>query len=278
MALTPAYAKMFADEFFLNYQATRKLRTTVMEIHGLIGDSYKSKVLDEVALNTIGLGGDDIPASPIVATAPEMTPADYALKLRISLQETKRINADVISRYVRSHTKAMGRREDQFVIDALESDTVKTVAVGTTNMTLTKFEAAMESLGNDEINSADNQMYIVMHQNQYTALLKDDNFTSGDFVVDRTLNLAGYRATFLGVRIVVLGNRALEGGLPKTGNNRTCFMYAQDAVELGYWIDPMVNITNEQENLRISTVSALTAGAMVSRPDGSVSIVCDETK
>ena len=172
----------------------------------------------------------------------------------------------------------MGRREDQFVIDALLADTVQTVVVGTTNMTLTKFEAAMEELGNHEINSSDNQLYIVMHQNQYTALLKDTNFTSGDFVVERTLDIQGYRATFLGVRIVVLGDRSIEGGLPKTGNDRTCFMYAQDAVELGYWIDPMVNITNEEENLRISTVSALTAAAMVSRPDGSVSIVCDETK
>ena len=43
MSLTPVYEQMFAKRFKNDYQASGKLRGTILEIHGVKGDAYKSK-------------------------------------------------------------------------------------------------------------------------------------------------------------------------------------------------------------------------------------------
>lgn len=276
MALSAAYSQMFADMFKLDYQAKGRLRMTVNHVTDIVGSSWKDKVFDEIALQSIGLGGDDIPASSIVATAPSMSPSDYAAKLRISDQEAARINADAVSKYVDTLSRAVERREDQFVIDAFVAGVTNSVAVGTTNLTTVKFKAALKTLGVYEINSEDNELYCVMHANNYDGLLRDNLFTSADYVKE-TSDIRGYKGTYLGVKLIVLGDRTLEGGLPKAGNNRSCFMYDRNSTTLGYWVSPKLVTEYQSTNFRTEVAAALTAGAVTSLSNGVVEIVCDET-
>lgn len=279
MSLSPVYSQMFADRFVEDYQASRKLANTVQELHGLVGDAYKLKITDAVDMNLHGAYGADIPAKAIGTSAPTITFKDYDLKLVLDHFESLNINANVITTYSRSHALAMGRREDQFVIDAVVADATKSVPVGTTNLTVDKLIEAKKELGLDEVMGT---IHIVIHQNNLASLLKDSSNLVGNVDFNQVKALVtGEVDRFMGMQFHVLGDRTFDGvaaGLPKTGDNRTCIVYATEAVTMGYRLDPRVSITEVQENFRVETLSVLSAGAIVGRPKGVVTIICDETK
>lgn len=273
MALTAAYSQMFAPSFKANYQASGKLRGTCMELHNLVGDSYKMKFMAQVAMDERTAYGADIPSKDPTATAPSISFTDYQLKLSIDEREQQNINASIINAYTQTHAKAMGRREDQFIIDAVVADATKTVAVGTTNLTLTKLLEAQELLGQDEV---DDEIHIVAHFNNVMSLLSDEKVSSSDYNTVKTLMDARI-GSYAGFTWHIVGNRTNEGGLPKTGNNRTVIAYATNAVALGYRQDPTIRVVDVPNNIRTETISFMTAGAKVGDANGVVTIICDES-
>lgn len=274
MALSATYSQQFADFFQINYQAMGRLRDSVMSLHGLVGDAYKMKYMAAVSMDQHGAYGSDIPAKNVTSTAPVISFTDYELKLAIDQFEQLNMNASVLQGYARLHAAAIGRREDQFIIDAVVADATKSVAVGTTNLTVDKLREARAKLGLDEV---EGELHIVIHQNNLDSLLGEVETTSSDYNTVKTL-VRGEVDSFMGFKFHVIGNRTLEGGLPKVGDNRTCIAYAKEAVTMGYRMDPNVKVVDVPENLRVETLSSFSAGAKVGDANGVVTIICDETK
>lgn len=272
MSLSPVYSQMFADKFKSDYQAVGKLRGSVLELHGLRGDAYKSKVIEQASMDKHGAFGADIPAKAPSVDAPLMTFENYELKLVIDNFEDLDINTSILNGYSMTHAKAIGRREDQFIIDSVVANAVKEVPVAGTNLTKDKLIQSRKLLGDDEV---DENLHIVIQQSQLASLLSDPEITSTDYNSVRLL-MTGEIDTFMGYKFHVLGNRAEEGGLPKTGDDRTCIAYAMEAVELGFRKDPTVSMTTVEENFRVETLSVMSAGALVNRPKGTVKIICNE--
>jgi hypothetical protein len=279
MALSPVYVQQFADRFVEDYQANRKLANTVQEIHGVVGDAYKLKVSEAVDMSKHGAYGSDIAATDVNTTAPTVSFSDFDLKLVLDHFESLNINANVITTYSKLHGMAIGRREDQYVIDAVVADATKSVPVGTTNLTIDKLIAARKELGLDEVMGT---IHIAIHQNNLESLLKDSSNLIGNYYYNDVRALVtGQVEYFMGMKFHVLGNRTINGvaaGLPKTGDNRTCIVYAEEAVTLAYRLDPRVQMTEVEQNFRVETLSVLSAGAKVGRPKGVCTIICDETK
>lgn len=269
------YSQMFEDMFMLNFQASGRLRGTTRELHGLVGDAFKMKYGASVSMDQHGAYNADIPIKNQTVSAPTITFEDYELKLAIDQFEQLNFNADALNLYARSHAKAIGRRVDQFIIDAVVAGATKSVAVGTTNLTFAKLREARALLGQDEV---DGVLHIAAHWNNIESLLNETKVTSTDFVTQKVINGGTMDGqTYLGFIFHQLGDRADEGGLPKSGDDRTVIAWSEDAITLGFRMDPKVTMTDVPENLRVETLSSMSAGAKVGDANGVVSIICDET-
>ena len=244
-----------------------------MTLHGLVGDAYKMKYLAAASMDQHGSYGSDIPAKNVSSTAPSISFKDYELKLAIDQFEQLNMNASILEAYAQTHAKAIGRREDQIIIDALNADATKEVAVGTTNLSLAKLLDAKSRLGEDEV---DEDLHIIIHVNNLKALLDDPEVTSADYNNVRAL-VNGELNSYVGFQFHTIGDRADEGGLPKAGDNRSCFAFSKSAVTMGYRMDPNVKVVDVPNNLRVETLSSFSAGAKVGDANGVVKILCDES-
>lgn len=273
------YSQMFEDMFMLNYQAAGRLRGITREIHGVVGDAYKLKVIDEVSMTQAGSQGSNIPRTNVTTTAPTITFADYQLKLTIGEFDQLNFNASALEAYSRSHARALGRREDQFVIDAGTDAAVVTQSVATNNLNLTteKLRETRALLGANEADSE--EMYLICHWNNMESLLQETEYTSAMFNMAKPLVNPDPNGEdpFVGFKIIVLGNRAGEGGLPLDGSGvRTCFAFSRDAITLAYRMDPTTRMVPVPQDARIETLSLLSAGAVVGMPKGAVRVLCQE--
>jgi len=273
---TNAYSQMFADMFRLRYQAAGRLRGTVEELHGLVGDAYKFKFMDQVAMQQHGAYGSDIPSSSVTVTAPTISFLDYELKLSIDEFDQLNFNASALQGYAQTHAKALGRREDQFIIDALASGTTQQVAAGGTNMTVEKLRDARAQLGANEADEGD--LYCVMHWNNMESLLGQTEYTSSLFNMAKPLvDPQGDDGPFAGFKIIVIGTRANEGGLPLNAGIRSTFAFNKSSAALGYRMDPQTRMVPIEWQARTETLSLMSAGAVVTDANGSVEILCDES-
>jgi len=272
-----AYSQMFADLFLQKYQANGKLRGTVRELHGLVGDAYKLKYMDKGSMVQHTANGSNIPAGSTTVTAPSITFSDFEMKDVVDRFDQLNFNASALPGLAEKHAKAIARREDQFIIDAcINSGTTKTVAAGGENMTVEKLRDARRQLGLDEI---DDDMFLLMHWNNLDSLLAQTEYTSSIFNDAKPLvDPGGKDGPFAGFKIIPLGNRSGEGGLPIDGSNiRSCFVYARSAITMGYRLDAETQMVPVPQNLRTEVVSALSAGAVTGDANGVVKISCDES-
>ena len=273
---TSAYSQMFADMFRLQYQAGSRLRGTVMELHGLVGDAYKFKYMNQVAMQQHGAYGADIPARAGTVTAPSISFEDYDLKLSIDEFDQLNFNASALQGYAQTHAKALGRREDQFIINALVAGTTNQIASGGTNMSVEKLREARAILGQNEADEGD--LYCVMHWLDMEALLAQTEYTSSLFNMAKPLvDPQGDEGPFAGFKIIAIGDRTLEGGLPLTAGVRSTFAFNKNAAAVGYRLDPQTRMVPIEWQARTETLSLMSAGAVVTDVKGSVEILCDES-
>lgn len=273
------FSQMFQDMFLIRYQAVGRLRGTVREMHGLVGDAYKLKYMDQIEMSQHGAFNADIPRTNVTTTAPTISFTDWDLKTSIDEFEQLNFNASALQGFAEVHADAIGRREDQFIIDALAAGVTagKSIADGGTNMTMEKLRTAYKLLADDEVDGQD--MYLIMGSAQHDSLLGETEYSSALFNAAKPLvnpGLNGYVGKFMGFNLIVLGNRP-EGGLPVAGNIRDCFVYARTSTTMGYRKDPETRMIPEEWQARTVALSLLSAGATVGDDRGVVKISCDET-
>lgn len=139
--------------------------------------------------------------------------------------------------------KAIGRREDQLIIDAIDaaSSLAGTVDedLGGTNSPLnaTKIRRAKAKLFARQVSQTDH--YFLMNAAGMEGLLAETEVTSSDYQTVKMLvdgSLADKKA--FGFSFVVIENR-VEGGLPSISTNiQQCFAYDKAAVGLATAIEP----------------------------------------
>lgn len=271
------FSQMFADMFLLRYQAVGRLRGTVRELHGLVGDAYKLKYMDKIQMQKHGAFNADIPRTNVTTTAPSISFDDYELKTSIDEFEQLNFNADALRGFAMDHADAIGRREDQFIIDALSSGATKSVAAGGDNMTVEKLREAYKLLADDEVDG--DEMYLIMGSDQHQSLMGETEYTSSIFNAAKPLvnpGIAGLVGEFMGFNLIILGDRP-EGGLPVASSVRECFAFAKNSTTLGYRMDPQTRMIPVEHEARTETLSLVSAGAVVGDARGVVKISCDES-
>ena len=278
ISLSNAFVTLFDAEVKQAYQGKAMLVPAVRQRRGVEGSTVKfPKVGRGVA--TIRVPQTDVTPLNVGFSSVTLTLADYNAAEYSDIFSQAKVNFDERQELVQVVAGAMGRRQDQMVLDALTaSSTSLTVAnsIGgsNTNMNVAKLREAKRLL--DKGNVPPDGRNILIHANGLANLLSETSVTSSDFNSVKAL-VQGDIDTFLGFKFHVLGDRS-EGGLAIDASlDRTCFAFHKDAVGYGEGIAMRTEINYIAEKTSWLVNEVFSAGAVAIDDEGIVKITCRET-
>lgn len=278
ISLSNAFVTLFDAEVKQAYQGKAMLVPAVRQRRGVEGSTVKfPKVGKGVA--TVRVPQTDITPLNVGFSSVTLTLSDYNAAEYSDIFSQAKVNFDERQELVQVVAGAMGRRQDQMILDALNaSSTSLTVAnsIGgaTTNMNIAKLREAKRLM--DKNNVPPDGRNIIIHGNGLANLLSETSVTSSDFNSVKAL-VQGELNTFLGFTFHVLGDRS-EGGLPIDGSlDRTCYAFHKDAVGYGEGIAMRTEINYIAEKTSWLVNEVFSAGAVAIDDEGIVKITCRET-
>lgn len=278
ISLSNAFVTLFDAEVKQAYQGKAMLVPAVRQRRGVEGSTVKfPKVGRGVA--TVRVPQTDVTPLNVGFSSVTLTLADFNAAEYSDIFSQAKVNFDERQELVQVVAGAMGRRQDQMILDALSgSSTSLTVAnsIGgsTTNMNIAKLREAKRLL--DKGNVPPDGRHIIIHANGLSNLLSETSVTSSDFNSVKAL-VQGEINTYLGFTFHVLGDRS-EGGLPIDGSlDRTCYAFHKDAVGYGEGIAMRTEINYIAEKTSWLVNEVFSAGAIAIDDEGIVKITCRET-
>lgn len=279
--LTQSQIQQFDDMVKHAYtQQGNMLRKTVRVKTGVVGSEYKFPTMGK------GIATARIPQTDVVpmnisharksATLTDWNAPEYT---DIFDQATNNVQEQRELGYVISG--AIGRREDQLVLDALDAaSTSLTVGVnvgGTgTNLNTAKCRLAKARLDRKGVPMQDR--YAVVHANGMYGLLGDSDANTFDKNAIKAL-VDGEIQRWLGFNFITMDDRD-EGGLPLSTNTRTNYFYhggVRGALGLAIGVDQRTEVNYIAEKTSWLANGLFKAGAVAIDPEGIVEVSTDET-
>jgi hypothetical protein len=278
IGLSNAFVTLFDAEVKQAYQAKAQLVGAVRQRRGVEGSTAKfpkaGKGVATLRVPQTDVTPLNVDFSQVTATMEDWNAAEYS---DIFMQQ--KVNFDERQELVQVVANAIGRRQDQLILDALNATsgvgTVLTSVGGAdTNLNLEKLLAAKKEMDKNNVPPTDRHM--IIHANNLSALLGETEVTSSDFASVKAL-VNGEINTFLGFTFHVLGDRA-EGGLPlAAGDVRTCWAFHKDAVGYAEGMGPKTEINYVPEKTSFLVNAMFSAGAVGIDAEGIVKVSADET-
>jgi len=267
-------SKEFDRDVKQAYQQMGMLRDCVTRRTNVIGDTYNFRKMGKGLANQkstsdlvtpMDIEHELIPCTLTNWNAPEYT----------DIFDQKTVNFDEKMELVKAIAGALGRREDQLSIDAMNSatSTIPVIPAGGDGLTLDKIVAASTSLTDKGVPTSDR--YIAISTAALEDLLLDDKIPDQDYNTVRLL-MSGTIDTFMGFKWKTIETRE-EGGLPKTGNVRTCFAWHKAAIGTAVGMDMRTDVNWIAERTSWLCNGMMKAGSVVRDTDGFVKINVDET-
>lgn len=278
VSLSNAFVTLFDAEVKQAYQGKAQLVGAVRSRRGVEGSTVKfPKVGAGVATPRV----PQTDVTPINASFSQvtLTLADWNAAEYSDIFSQAKVNFDERQELVQVVAAAMGRRQDQMIIDALTaSSTSLTVSndIGgsDTNLNVAKLREAKRLLDKGNVDPGDR--HIVIHANSLSSLLSETAVTSSDFNSVKAL-VQGDINTFLGFTFHVMGDRS-EGGLAIDGSNdRTVWAFHKSAIGYGEGIGMRTEINYIPEKTSWLVNEVFSAGAIAIDAAGIVQITCRES-
>lgn len=278
VSISNAFVTLFDTEVKQAYQADAVLRNTVRLRTGVTASTHKfPKIGSGVA--QVRVPQTDVSPLNVTYSQATVTLTDYIAAEYSDIFNQAKVNFDERQELVQVVAKAIGRRSDQMIIDALSgSGTSLTVAnsIGgaTTNMNMAKLREAQRLMNANNVPMEDR--FIVMHASQLSNLLSETQVTSSDFNSVKAL-VQGEINTFMGFTFNVIGDRA-EGGLTGGGSgaDRVVYAYHKMAVGMAESMSVRSEINYIPEKTSWLVASMFSAGAIAIDAGGIVAITCRE--
>jgi len=285
--LTNAAITEFDSMVKHEYSAHGKLRSTVTLRTGVVGEAYKFTRMGSGVANQKASQADvtpmDITHARQTATMENWNAPEYT-----DIFDAATVNFDEKAELAKTIAKALGRREDQLIIDAMaggtysatpavgDADTGYLIAAGAANLTPDKLrEAALAGLTDRNVDDMDRTLAVTASGVQ--SLLADAEVTSSDFVTLKAL-VGGTldQATYMGFKICILGSR-LEGGLPAAGNVIDAFAYHKDAIGYAVNLDMQTRIDWVPQKTSWLACGVMKCGAVIRENAGIVKVQYDQS-
>lgn len=282
--LTNAAVIEFDNEVKHVYQGMKTLRNTVSLRTGVVGESYKFTRMGKGLANQKATQADvtpmDIAHARQTATmenwnAPEYT--DIFDQAEVNFEEKQELAMTIAG--------AIGRREDQLIIDACNAvtfaatndgnaDTGRILDISATrNFDFEVVRQAAQHL--NEIECENSNRHFVIQAGVLNELLSVAQVSSSDYVSVKAL-MNGELDTWMGFKWHVIGERA-EGGLPGVTGDEIAFAYHSSALGLAIGLDMRTTIDWVPVKTSWLANGIFKAGAVSREPQGIVKVVYDET-
>ena len=225
--------KAYHQQWIIEYQARKNLSNTTRVQTGVVGGSYDWPRVGPVAMTERSAS-----QSPIPTTDQDyqqiVTPfKNYDLLLATDLFDQAKINVSDRQQQAQQSTAAVGRQEDQILINVLDaaSSGHSTIAAGGTNLPINKIIDGVGLLNESSVPFA--TRYLIVGPKQINSLVRQERAVSADFSNVKPL-MTGMIEGYMGVNIIMVPDQFINGikvyGLPKTGDVRTCLMWQQSAI------------------------------------------------
>ena len=282
--LSNAAVQEFDSEVKHEYQGTKTLRECVTVRTGVVGDAYKFTRMGKGLANQKATQADvtpmDITHGRQTANLENWNAPEYT-----DIFDQAEVNFDEKSELATTIAKAIGRREDQLIIDAMEAvtyaatndsnpDTGRVFDIsGTRNFDLASIRSAKGHL--DDIEADSDDRFIVVRAQALQKLLEDTTVTSSDFNSVKAL-VNGELDTFLGFKFKVIGTRT-EGGLPGVAADREAYAWHKSAIGLAIGMDMHTTIDWVAQKTSWLANGMFKAGAVAREAQGIVKIQYNET-
>lgn len=259
------------------YQDMRKLRETVRIKSGVVGSTHRFPKLGA------GLATQRVPQTDVVpmnlqhtnatATLEDWNAAEYT-----DVFDEQKTNISERAELAGSIAKAIGRREDQLIIDALDA-TATTLTVASSiggansNLNVDKLRRIGRLLGDNGVGEDEEICYVGSYVGR-EGLLGETEATSQDYNSVRAL-VSGDINNYLGIEFKWLASRA-EGGLDLTSGDRTTYAYAKTAVGYAIGLDQRMEVNYIPTKTSWLANMLFSGGAVEIDAGGVVEVTCDE--
>lgn len=277
-ATTNAAIYSYDQDVKLAYQGSSRLRSTVTVKGGVVGQSHNFRkfgagVATEHNTNEL-ITPADYQHNKVPAVLSNWRIGDYT-----DLFDQAETTVDERAQLAISNAKALGRAEDQLIIDALDAATSLAGTVdedlGGTNTPINKEKLlrAKRLLTQQQADST--QHTLLVNAIGMEGALSEVEVTSADYQTMRALAESGgtlQGKSAFGFNWVVLEDRA-EGGLPLGSSSiRLCFAYDKAAVGLATGIEPSTRVDFIPERYSYLSQGVLKAGSTVIDSKGVVEV------
>ena len=282
--LTQAAVTEFDDEVKHEYQGSGRLRHTVSIRTGVTGEAYKFTRMGKGQANQKASQADvtpmDVAHDRQTATMQNWNAPEYT-----DIFDQAEVNFDEKQELAQTIAKALSRREDQLIIDALAAVSFVTTNdsdpdtgrifddSATTNFTLGLIRSAAGHL--DDIESDEGDRHLVLRAQAMQKLLEDTEVTSSDFNTVKAL-VNGDLDSYMGFKFHKIGTRA-EGGLPGVAADRIAFAYHKSAIGIAIGLDMKTAIDWIAQKTSWLANGMFKAGAVAREPQGIVKLQYNET-
>ena len=238
--ITTAFVEQYSANIQMLSQQMGSLLRDKVRVESVVG---KNAFFDQVGSVTAVLKTSrhsDTPQIDTPHSRRRVSLADYEFADLIDQQDKVRLLIDPTSSYAQAAAMAMGRAMDDVIIAAATgtaytgetgatSENVQTAiaaSVGTgTGLNLLKLTTAKRLLDDADVDPSIPR-HIIVGPEQLQNLLAVEQVTSSDYNTVKAL-VQGEIDSYLGFKFTV-SNR-----LAKSGNDRTCIVYAEDGITLG---------------------------------------------
>ncbi len=233
--LSNAAVTQFDDLVKHEYQARGRLRNTVTTRTGITGDAYQFTRMGQGIANQKATQADVTPMN-IDHNRQSVTLQRWLAPEYTDIFDNDEVNFDEMNELAQTIAKALGRREDQLILDVMAAGSFSTspsgadqgldIVTGAAALTVAKVREVNERFQDLEIEDGDK--HIAITPKGLNDLLGDNNVTSSDFNTVKAL-VTGELNTWMGMNFHILGTRT-EGGLPLNGSDQAAFAWHRGAV------------------------------------------------
>jgi hypothetical protein len=279
--LSTAFIQLFDAEVKQAYQGSAVLNNVCRMRTGVVGSTANFPNVGKGQATVRTPQTDVTPLNTSFGTT-SVSLTDYNASEYSDIFNQQKVNFDERRELAQVVGNAIGRRQDQVIIDALSSasagstiaNTVRTSGSGASDLDVAKILGAKKAL--DAKNVPPTDRHLIIHANNLSALLGDERAISGDFQNIKAL-VAGQVNSFLGFTVHMIGDRD-EGGLAIDGSSdRICYAFHKMSVACAVGIAPKTEVNYIPEKTSFLVTSMLSMGASVIDTDGLVDVTCRES-
>jgi len=260
------------------YENGGMLRPTVEVADNVVGATHRFNKIGK-GLATRRIDQTDVIPMNIVHGNATATLEDWNAAEYTGIFNQQKVNYKEQDKLATIIANAIGRREDQLILDALDAAattlTVDTNVGGAgTGLNTAKIRRAAMLMNKKGVPRGKGERTIVVSASGMEELLGDTQVTSTDYNVVKTL-YDGEISHWVGFEFKVMEDRD-EGGLPKSGNLRSSFAYHKSAIGLAVGINMRTEVNYIAHKTSWLANGIFSAGSVAIDADGIVELTTTE--